>query len=164
MNGLVSVVTICYNAENEIERTLKSVYQQNFQYFEYIVKDGGSTDKTNEIVKKYIPIFEKRGIKLKHVIEKDHGIYDAMNHAVSKCNHNWVIYMNAGDSFYSDTVLSDVFCNSSHSLDEADVIYGHTLFLLNKNKGLIVNHDSEQLEYGWSLCHQSVFVKRELLL
>ena len=61
----VSVVTVCYNAEKEIEKTIQSVLKQTYTNFEYIVVDGKSTDKTMEIVNKYVCQFQEKGINCK---------------------------------------------------------------------------------------------------
>lgn len=71
---LVSVVTVCYNGEKSIKRVLDSVLCQKFDNFEYIIKDGGSTDRTKEIIEGYKRKFKKRGIPLTYVSKKDEGI------------------------------------------------------------------------------------------
>ena len=78
----ISVVTVCFNADAEIEKTMRSVLEQDYCKMEYIIKDGGSADRTNELIRNYQPLFKKKGITLKHIISKDNGIYDAMNIAV----------------------------------------------------------------------------------
>lgn len=102
-NVKLSVITICYNARDEIERTLLSVINQSFKDFEYIIIDGGSTDGTMDIVRKYS---DKINII---VSESDKGIYDAMNKGIKLAHGTWLNMMNAGDKFASDHVLSDVF-------------------------------------------------------
>lgn len=74
----ISIITVCFNSENTIEKTIKSILEQTFTEFEWVVVDGQSTDGTNEIVEKYIPEFERKGIKINYRSEKDKGIYDAM--------------------------------------------------------------------------------------
>lgn len=162
MSGIISIVTVCLNIESEIEKTMRSVLGQDYHKIEYIIKDGGSTDKTNEIIRSFQPFFEHKGILLKHIISGDDGIYDAMNIAVENCSGDWVVFMNSGDLFYNDTVLSDVFEDKDWS--HSDVIYGHTLIRITEKRGYIVNHSDLFLEEGMSLCHQSLFVRRELLL
>lgn len=162
MNDKVTVVTVCFNAESVIENTIQSILDQDYQEIEYIIKDGGSTDKTNEIIDRYKPFFQKKGFLVKHIISKDKGIFDAMNIAVENCSGDWVIFMNSGDLFYNDTVLSDVFINKNW--DSSDVLYGHTLVRISENRGYIVNHSHFFLEEGMSLCHQSLFVRKELVL
>lgn len=161
MNQMISIVTICFNSENEIERTMKSVLYQDYKYIEYVIKDGNSKDRTNRIVKKYQTLFQNKGIYFQHIISEDQGIYDAMNIAVKNCHGDWVIFMNSGDFFYNNTVVSDIFNN--RTWHKADVIYGNTLFRLTRNRGIIANHDINLIENNWSMCHQSLFTRRELL-
>ncbi len=161
MNIKISVVTVCYNAESEIEKTMQSVLKQNYQNIEYVIKDGYSKDNTNQIINKYKSLFEKKGISLQHIVSKDRGIYDAMNVAVKNCSGDWVIFMNAGDLFYNEAVIDDVFNRKDWS--GVDVIYGHTLLRLSEKKGYITNHSADFLEAGMTLCHQSLFVRKELL-
>ena len=99
----VTIVTVCYNAVAEIERTILSVINQTYRNVEYIIIDGGSTDGTVEIIKKY------RAQIAYFVSEPDSGVYDAMNKAVKIATGEWINFMNAGDIFNSTTVLNDIF-------------------------------------------------------
>lgn len=121
---MVTVITVCYQAEKTIEMTLRSILQQTYQQIEYVIKDGGSTDRTNEIIDGYKPLFEERGIPVIHISKKDAGIYDAMNQAVEYASGDWVSFMNAGDTYYRESTLEKVF---SQQYDLVDVIYGDTL-------------------------------------
>lgn len=161
MGAKISVVTVCYNSGSEIEKTMKSVLEQDYQNLEYIIKDGFSTDDTNAIINSYKTLFDEKGISVHHIISRDKGIYDAMNIAVENCNGDWVIFMNSGDAFYDKFVIADIF--NRRNWTETDVIYGHTLLRLSKNKGYIANHSADFLEEGMSLCHQSLFVRKKLL-
>ena len=69
----VSIITVCKNSEATIRRTIESVLNQTYKNIEYIIIDGGSTDRTTEIIKEYQDMFEKR---LWYISEKDHGIYE----------------------------------------------------------------------------------------
>ncbi len=157
----VTVITVTYNAEKCIEETMNSVFSQKYNDFEYIIKDGNSSDSTNCIVKSIIECNRNKGISVNHIISKDMGIYDAMNEAVKQANGEWIIFMNAGDTFYNANVLSDVF---SIQYDNCiGVLYGHAMLKLNHNRRFIVSYESEFMKQGVSICHQSVFEKKEYL-
>ena len=74
-----SIITICYNSENTIERTIKSVLSQTYKDYEYIIVDGASNDSTINIIRKYEPLFNGR---MKWKSEPDKGIYNAMNKGI----------------------------------------------------------------------------------
>lgn len=102
----VFVITVCWNAVNLIEETIKSVLSQTYQDVKYLIIDGGSTDGTLDIIKKY----EDR--LTYWVSEPDKGIYDAMNKGLAKARElgdGWVNFMNAGDLFSDINVLDKVF-------------------------------------------------------
>lgn len=154
---LVSVVTVSYQADNTIEHTIQSVLNQSFCDFEYIVKDGDSTDDTNQIVEKYKEKFKQRGIILKHIINKDSGIYNAMNEAIQYCNGEWIMFLNADDCLYSDSVLSDIFCKNNIG-DDIDIIYGDTDFQ-DEDMHFLWQGDLSVVEDKCPYCHQSSFVR-----
>ncbi len=105
-NEKISVITICYNAENTIEATIKSVLNQSYENIEYIIIDGGSKDKTMKIVEQY-----KDRINV-IVSEPDNGIYDAMNKGIRMATGEWLNMMNAGDCYADSDVLSEIFSTS----------------------------------------------------
>ena len=97
-----SIITVTYNAEDSIEGTVESVISQSFKSFEYIVIDGASTDNTNELLKNY-----KKQIDL-IVSEKDEGLYDAMNKGILLAKGEFLLFLNAGDRLFNNTVLNKV--------------------------------------------------------
>ena len=112
---LFSIVTVTYNAAPLLERTIESVLGQAFPDSEYIIIDGGSNDGTLEIISNY-------SHRLKYWIsEKDSGIYNAMNKAIQQCSGEWVIFMNAGDTFSSNDILARI---QPHCTGDTDIIYG----------------------------------------
>lgn len=130
-----SIITVCYNAENHIEKTIKSVLGQDFADFEYIIVDGKSTDKTCEIIEKYAQdLTEARrgadaenvaatenttagnktawnttaGNKISYISEKDDGLYDAMNKGFAMAAGDYIQFLNAGDELFAPDTLSKV--------------------------------------------------------
>lgn len=96
----LSIITINYNNDIGLEKTLKSIHSQSYSGFEHVLIDGGSTDDSVDIIKSYQD-------KITYwVSEKDKGIYDAMNKGVLKANNEYVLFLNSGDEFVSSEALS----------------------------------------------------------
>jgi glycosyltransferase involved in cell wall biosynthesis len=150
----VTVITVVLNRASEIEHTLKSVLNQNYKNLEYIVIDGESDDGTIKIIKKYL-----NGIS-EFISEKDKGIYDAMNKAADLANGEWLIFMNAGDFFVADDVVSRTFsvCKSS----ECDVIYGDGIYTFDESRVLVRAPKIATLTDGSGFSHQSCFIRTKL--
>lgn len=121
---MFSIITICYNAASDIERTLQSVVAQTYRNIEYIVIDGASTDKTLDIISKYSAEVSQM------VSEKDGGLYDAMNKGLSLATGEYVCFLNAGDSFFEEKTLEKIVQGLDGSTP--DLIYGDTA-LVDKN-------------------------------
>lgn len=100
----ITVITVCYNVEKKIECTLRSVLAQKTEDLEYIVIDGNSTDGTMNILNRYMD--DKR---ISIFSERDFGVYNAMNRGIARASGDYVIFMNAGDVFYDENVLSNIF-------------------------------------------------------
>lgn len=97
----ISIITVTYNCSNVLEKTILSVINQDYINIEYIIIDGGSNDGTLDIINKYSD-------KISYwTSEKDNGIYDAMNKGIMAATGDYVNFMNAGDSFYSNSVISE---------------------------------------------------------
>ena len=100
-----SIITVCWNSDKTISRTIESVLEQDFQDYEYIVVDGGSTDNTIDIIKAYEPRFECR---LKYSSEPDKGIYDAFNKGIKRATgkHIWLVN---SDDYIESGVLGKLY-------------------------------------------------------
>ena len=158
----VTIITVTYNAEKHIEETMESVLGQKFEDFEYIIKDGNSLDDTNRKIESMIKKMKNKRRHVQHVISADLGIYDAMNEAVKYANGEWIIFMNAGDCFYNENVLTEIF--SLNYKESIGVLYGHAMLKLVNNRNFVVTYNLEMMKKGISLCHQAVFEKKEYLL
>lgn len=114
-----SIITICYNSEKTIERTLKSVLNQSYKDYEYIIVDGASSDSTNDIVKKYEPLFEGR---MKWQSEPDKGIYNAMNKGIKRATGTIVGIVNS-DDWLEPNALSVVFDAYNQNNRDKNTLY-----------------------------------------
>ncbi len=155
----LSVITIAYNAASYIENTIKSVIEQTYKNIEYIIIDGRSTDDTMDIVTKY-----KNNID-SIVSEPDKGIYDAMNKGLHQAKGDYVLFMNSGDRFFSESTVSSVFA----TVQNADVYYGDMQVVDDFNNviGLSKHRPPRTLTWkdysrGMLICHQSFIAKRTL--
>ncbi len=148
-----SVITVCFNAGEKLAYTINNILSQSYEDYEIVVKDGGSSDNSLDS----IPANEK----IKVYSEKDKGIYDAMNAAVSHAKGDYVIFMNCGDTFYDEDVLK----NTSKAIDDNPgrrIYYGDAYF---ETASQIISQPKEITE---SICyrhmpnHQSCFFDRLL--
>ncbi|WP_290146128.1 glycosyltransferase family 2 protein [Paramuribaculum intestinale] len=154
MGCRISVVTVCYNAVDCIEQTMLSVLDQTYHDIEYIIIDGGSTDGTVDIIKKYAD-------RLAYWIsEPDKGIYDAMNKGIAVATGDYINFMNAGDTFRDQ---SSIYTYVDVIKPDSEIIYGDVIIKYHSRfqyrKPLWLDHLSECLPF----CHQSVIVKTGLL-
>lgn len=158
---LISIITVTYNAALTIEPTLDSVEAQSFRDFEYLVIDGASTDDTLRLVS---------GCRLAHIVsEPDCGLYDAMNKGLHRANGKYVIFLNAGDSFYATDTLQRYADAIKNSSVEPGVIYGQTR-IVDKNRNFIgerhllapQNLNSQSFLNGMVVCHQAMLVRRDI--
>ena len=149
----ISVVTICYNSASCIERTIQSVIKQTYQDVEYIIIDGKSTDNTLAIVERY------RMPNMVIISEHDQGPFDAMNKGLEIATGEWVIFMNSGDYFANEYVLSDVFAKR---YDDYDVLHGYIYRNFISSETLwkdIPFYDLNKKYKGMNICHQSIFTR-----
>jgi Glycosyl transferase family 2 len=113
---LISVITVVFNGEQNLEQTIQSVINQNHPNFEYIIIDGGSRDGTVDIIKKYegqIDYWQSA---------KDMGLYDAMNKGIALAAGQWLNFMNCGDFFYNQQSLSEIPLDPSVDFYYSDTI------------------------------------------
>ena len=150
-NPLFTVITVVYNAVDKIEDTIKSVISQSYENVEYIIIDGGSSDGTIDIIKKYE---DKIDFWLS---EKDSGIYDAMNKGIDLATGDWINFMNAGDCFHDSDVITS-FAGIENL--QYDVLFGDSVELDRGNERVCCcSSDSEDLLKYPTYRHGSSFVK-----
>lgn len=157
----ISIITVTYNCASIIEQTIQSVLEQTYPNIEYIIIDGLSNDTTIDIIKKYEE-------KVSYWIsERDNGIYSAMNKGLEKATGDWIFFLNAGDSFYSKSVLSNIDFVHYQKDNNIGFIFGHVK--QRTLKGIKpVNFESipfylNPKDYkGMGFSHQAVFVRTVL--
>jgi glycosyltransferase involved in cell wall biosynthesis len=147
----VSIVTVTFNAAAHLVPTIESVLAQTHRPLEYVIVDGGSTDGTVDIIKRY----EKH--LARWVSEPDRGIYDAMNQSLGLVQGEWVNFMNAGDVFASPESVAGALVGLPAG---AEVVYGsYDLAYRTFHKHKPAPADLSGLVWGMAVNHQSVFVR-----
>lgn len=155
----ITVITVCYNAEKVIEETIKSVVEQSYKDIEYIIVDGNSRDRTMDIVKKYAA---NNGIK--YISEPDLGIYDAMNKGIALSTGDYLEFLNAGDTFVNEIVVTNVVAKIKET--PADVVYGDIIYQYpdGSTNVRVYGQFCSGLFYfllGDCINHQAIFAKRD---
>jgi glycosyltransferase involved in cell wall biosynthesis len=153
----VSVITVCYNAEEHIERTINSVLNQEYNNIEYIIVDGASTDNTISIINKC-----KSDIAF-YFSEPDNGIYEAMNKGIKIATGDILYFLNSDDVFYDEYVIKNIV-KMFQTNSDTELIYGPIIIkdpILNES--FVQTHDQIEKSsflYG-AICQQGVFFKAD---
>ena len=166
-----TIVTCTYNAERVLQRTLDSVKKQSYCNIEHIVMDGGSTDKTLALVRAYCHKISKgeNAHEIVVVSEPDKGLYDAMNKAVNRATGDYLVFLNAGDTFPSADTLEMVSGSVGEGEPLPAVLYGDT-DIVNMD-GRFVRHrrltPPQRLSWrsflwGMLVCHQSFYARTDI--
>jgi glycosyltransferase involved in cell wall biosynthesis len=121
-NPLISVITVCLNAEEFLEQTIQSVLVQTYPHLEYIMIDGGSTDGTVDIIRKY----ESR-LAYWHS-KPDRGLAHAFNLGFEQSHGDWIFFLHADDFFLSSTVVETMIPHLI-SNSASDVVYGQAIYM-----------------------------------
>ena len=149
---IITVVTIVYNDEKNIEKTIKSVVNQKYKNIEYIIVITPSKDKTFEIIKKYKSKIHKI------IVCKKKGIFLAMNVGSKFAKGEYINFMNSGDYFVNKNTVNDIFKNEVKS----DVIYGDCILYYNQFLRKIIANPLRTIIKELPFAHQSSFVKTKL--
>lgn len=157
MYPLLSVITICKN-EPFIEETCKSIVNQSYQNFEWIVVDGASTDSTLEKLSRY----QKRIDTF--ISERDGGVYFAMNKGITQAHGKYLLFMNGGDLFYNEEIVKMI--TPYLTKERAEVFYGDSYRLFENEKDCFIKTYPDKITKSFfltnTLAHQSSFIKKEL--
>lgn len=170
-NPLISIITVTYNAELTIGRTLQSVESQSYPRIEHLIIDGCSTDHTMSHVQRYV---ERNG-ENKHLIrvlrEPDKGLYDAMNKGIQQATGYYLVFLNAGDKLHEPTSIEQIVEQTRWQRNQVNyaVIYGETDLV--DNEGHFLRHrrlqtpehlTAKSFLQGMLVCHQSFYVRTDI--
>ena len=171
-----SVVTITYNAEAVLQRTLQSVLHQTYEDVEHLIIDGASTDGTLSMINQYkaeSDAVEEGGHKVIVRSEPDDGIYHAMNKGLTQASGDYIIYMNAGDTFPQDTTLEEIVhrcrLNELPSDELPAVLYGNTDIVDAEGNYLYPRRLQPPQKLTWRsfrqgmlVCHQAFYARTDI--
>ncbi len=156
----ISVITVCYNSELFIKDAIESVLNQTYKNIEYIIIDGGSSDKTLDIVKSY-------GNRIhKFISEKDKGIYDAMNKGLKLATGDYVFILNSDDFYIRNNVIEEIIKQLTNNL--TDCLYADLIYVKAENTEKHVrywksgNFLLNSFQKGWHPPHPTFIVKKSI--
>lgn len=161
---LISIITVTYNAEKTVGRTLESVASQTFSDYEHVIIDGASTDGTLVIIdssagKDHRKVFS----------EPDKGLYDAMNKGLDIAQGNYVVFLNAGDKFHSESTLK-LIAEAINEHGNPGVVYGQTVLVDNDGRYIAPRHlkapenlTLSDFAKGMVVCHQAFVAKKSIV-
>lgn len=156
----VSVITVAFQSERVIERTIESILAQDYTAIEYWIIEGAGTDRTIEIANQYAECFREKGISYHVVSEPDRGIYDAMNKGIQLATGDIIGILNSGDMYETDAVSSAV---EAFEENGCDLMFGN--ITIHKANGKSFQKKARQRKFyqtsrDWN--HPTMFVKSEL--
>lgn len=153
-----SVIVVCLNPGEKIKKTLNSIRKQTYQDYEILVKDGGSRDETAA----YVEELAAQDDRIRLFVQKDAGIYDAMNQALSLAQKEYVLFLNCGDAFHSETVLGQT-AERIAACPGRGIYYGDTFCEQICQRVASSPRITPFVCYRNVPCHQSCFYERKLI-
>ncbi len=166
-----SIVTVCFNAADIIEDTLRSIEHQTYPSIEHIIIDGSSKDKTVELCQKYRERCMGKDLDHEVIIisEPDCGIYDAMNKGIRKATGDYILFLNSGDQLAANDTLDIVASCVGEGETLPAVLYGDTDII--NNEGIVVGRREKRppqtltwkkFKWGMLVCHQAFYARTDL--
>ncbi len=166
-----TIITCTYNAADTLKCTLDSVGRQTYAYVEHIIQDGASKDNTLELAKTYQYEHREQGKPhdISIISEPDNGLYDAMNRAITRATGDYVLFLNAGDTFPSDDTLDTIAATVGEEETLPAVLYGDTdivdaegRFLRHRRLSPPDNLSWKSFKKGMLVCHQAFYARTDL--
>lgn len=157
----ISIITVCYNRKNTIEKAMKSVFDQDYPDIEYIIVDGNSTDGTKEIIESY------RDKISKYISEPDNGMYDAINKGLKLASGDVIGLMHSDDEFYDEKAVSRIVTRFKYD-PSIEGVYGDGVYVSNDAQERMIRNriggafSRQRIKSGWLPLHPTVYLKRKI--
>ncbi len=167
----ITIITCTYNAANELQRTTDSVLSQTYTNVEHIILDGQSKDNTLDIAHNYKMRSdeEENGHQIIIISEPDKGLYDAMNKALNLATGDYLVYLNAGDTFPNSNTLETIAASVGEDETLPAVLYGDTDIVNQEGRFLRHRHLKAPSQLTWHsfrhgmlVCHQAFYARTDL--
>lgn len=158
----ISIITVCYNRKNTIEKAMKSVLNQSYPDIEYIIIDGNSTDGTKEIIESYGNAISQ------YISEPDKGMYDAINKGLKLATGDVIGLMHSDDEFYDEKVVSKIAKRFNYD-PTIDGVYGDGVYVSNDDQERLIrnriggNFSLQKIRSGWLPLHPTVYLKKTII-
>jgi len=154
----ISIITTVYNNKQHIEKAILSVLSQTYHDIEYIVIDGGSSDGTVDVIKKYSNKIDK------FISEPDKGIYDGLNKGIKLASGDVIGFLHSDDEYYDSKVIEKIAAKFND--DSIDGVYGDLIYVNQKEEIVRYWKSGEftpgKLKKGWMPPHPTLFLRKEI--
>jgi len=167
-----SIITCTFQAEKEIQRTLESVAQQTYPHVEHVLVDGASRDQTTTLIEAYVAAQRTQPEALHRTVyrsEPDNGLYDAMNKGLQRATGDYVLFLNAGDTFPQTDTLEQVAGAVGEGEMLPGVLYGDTDVVDNtghflRHRRLVPPENLSWRDFKWGMlvCHQAFYCRTDI--
>ena len=164
---LITIVTVCKNSQETILDTLESVASQSLERFEYIIRDGGSTDSTVRTIKAFLNANKEFASRVTFQSALDRGMYDALNMGYESARGEYIGILNADDVLSGPDVLADLVCVMTSKGPQ--MIYGDLVYVDRASASRVIRTWSsgpfraDAVRSGWMPPHPTVYLKRDLI-
>src|SRR6187402_2123112 len=158
----ITIITVCYNRKHTIEKSIKSVLNQNYKNIEYIIIDGNSTDGTKEIIESFGDAISQ------YISEPDKGMYDAINKGLNLATGDVIGLMHSDDEFYDENAISKIV--DCFKVDSSiDGVYGDGVYVSNDAEERMIRNriggafSLKRIKSGWLPLHPTVYLKKTIV-
>ena len=154
-----SIITIAYNSQDDIVKTIESVLGQTYSDIEYLIIDGASQDRTIEVAEKYSKRFCEKGVVYRLYSEPDNGIYDAMNKGIRLATGDVIGILNSGDWYEKETLQT---VEEAFTKEDPGLLFGNIRIMKQDGKNFVKKAKLRKFQTSRDWNHPTMFVKSEL--